>query len=118
MKTILGVESHPNLGALYEEELGEDGYRLLCAGNGREAAHLMARTRLDLLVLEPLVPGPDEVERLMAGVPELPVIINSDYATFLLRLSVWRNAAFVSKSSDLSALKRQIEQALVSSNWA
>lgn len=108
MKTILLVENHPNLGALYQEELSDAGYYTLRATSGHEASIQVALHHLDLLVLEPLVPGADEVERVLARWPHLPVIINSGHDTSLTG-RVWQRAAFVPKSSDLNELVLAIE---------
>ena len=116
MKTILLVEDNLNLGALYQEELGEAGYHMLRAGNGREALKQMAEHHLDLVVLEldlpGMLPGMDTMEQMLAAQPGLPVIINSGYASYKDSFRSWSAAAFVSKSSDLSELKLQIQQVL------
>ena len=111
MKTILLVENHPHLAALYGEELREAGYYTLHASCGHEAAIQIALHRLDLMVLEPLVPSVDEVERALARWPELPIVINSSPDSCPIHCA-WQNAAFVPKSGDLNPLKLNIEQVL------
>jgi len=115
MKTILLVEDNLNLGALYQEELGEAGYHMLWAGNGREALKQMAEHHLDLVVLDINMPGMDGIEvmeRMLAAQPGVPVILNSGYDSYKDSFRSWSASAFVSKSSDLSELKLQIQQVL------
>lgn len=112
MKTILLVEDHPNLGALYQEELSEAGYHTLHARSGDEAGQHMAGHHLDLVVIEPSAPSMDVMQRMLADWPELPVIINSGDGHPPDTFCGWDSAAFVSKSSDLSELLSQIQQVL------
>jgi len=111
MKTILLLENDPNLGALYHEELSDEGYHLLRAGDGREALQHMAEHHLDLVVLELNLPHMDGMEQMLAGRPGLPIIINSGYSGGETHFCPWASA-FVSKSSNLDELKRCIQQVL------
>ena len=112
MKTILLLEDNPNLSALYQEELSDEGYRLLRARDGREALETLAAHRPDLIVLELNLPGMEDVERMLAAQPGLPVIINSGYACDEGESFHFWASAFVLKSSNLSELKLRIQQVL------
>jgi len=117
MKTILLVEDDPNLGALYEEELSDEGYRVLRAGNGREGVEMASHDRPDIVVLDinmPGLDGLDALERMLEEQPHLPVVINTAYDSYKDSFRSWSAAVFVSKSSDLSELKLQIRQVLAS----
>ena len=111
MKTILLLEDDPNLGALYQEELSDEGHRLLRARDGREALEKLAAHSPDLIVLELNLPGMEDVERTLAAQPGLPVIINSGYSCEGESFHLWASA-FVLKSSNLSELKLRIQQVL------
>ena len=50
VKTLLIVEDDNNQRFLYEKELTEDGYRVLLAGNGKEAVNIVEEENLDLVV--------------------------------------------------------------------
>lgn len=118
MKTILLIElieDDPNLGALYQEELGDAGYHTLRAASGREAIARMMGHRLDPVVLDINMSGMDgieEMEAMLEEQPHLPVIINSGHDSYKdsFRLG---SAAYVVKSSDLSELKAQIQCVLL-----
>ena len=112
MKTILLVEDHVGLGALYQEELSEAGYHTLRAGSGAEASLQMAGQHFDLVVLEPNAPGMDVMRGLLANAPGLPIIINSGTGGSSIGFHGWNGAAFVAKSSDLSELLLRIQQLL------
>ena len=112
MKTILLVENHANLSALYQEELSDAGYHTLHARSGDEAGQHMKGHHLDLVVIEPDAPGMDVMGKLLADCPDLPVIINSGHNCSPHGFHGWSPAAFVSKSSDLSELMLRIQQIL------
>ena len=114
MKTILIVEDNLNLSALYHEELSEAGYHMLRAANGGDALKQIEEHHLDLVVLELDLPVMDDVEQMLAGQSELPVIINSCCDNYKDSFRRWSGLAFVSKSSDLSELKLRIQQVLSS----
>lgn len=115
MKSILLVEDDPNLGNLYDEELSDEGYHVLRAGNGREGVEMSGQMRPDIVVTDINMPGMDGlemIERMLAAQPGLPVIINSAYDSYKDSFRSWSAEAFVSKSSDLSELKLRIQQVL------
>lgn len=112
MKTILLVEDHPNLGALYQEELSEAGYHTLRAASGDEAGQHMKGHHLDLVVIEPSAPGMDVMKGLLESSPDLPIIINTAADRPREIFDGLHSAAFVPKSGDLSELLLQIQQVL------
>ena len=115
MKSILLVEDDPNLGNLYDEELSDEGYHVLRAGNGREGVEMSGQMRPDIVVTDINMPGMDGlemIERMLAAQPGLPFIINSAYDSYKDSFRSWSAEAFVSKSSDLSELKLRIQQVL------
>jgi DNA-binding response OmpR family regulator len=74
MKTILLVENDPNLGALYQEELGEAGYHTLRATSRRGVIEQIMEHRLDLMVLDISMPdmnGIEGMERTLEAQPYL-----------------------------------------------
>ena len=79
MKTLLIVEDDNNQRILYEKELTEDGYRVLLAGNGKEAVNIVEEENLDLVVLDINLPGIDGFEFLtsLRKKSNVPVVIVS-----------------------------------------
>ncbi len=85
MKTILVVEDAPNQGLLYEQELTDEGYRVLRAMDGREAIKVVEEHRPDCVVLDinlPVMNGLDALSKILDVQPGLPVIINTAYASY------------------------------------
>ena len=115
MKTILVVEDDPHQGVLYEQELTDEGYRVLRAMDGREAIMMAAAHRPDCVVLDinlPVMNGLDALSRILDAQPGLPVIINTAYASYQNSFMSWAADAFVLKSSNLTELKMRIKALL------
>jgi DNA-binding response OmpR family regulator len=115
MKTILVVEDDPNQGLLYEQELMDEGYRVLRAMDGREAIKVVEEHRPDCVVLDinlPVMNGLDALSKILDAQPGLPVIINTAYASYQDNFMSWAADAFVVKSSNLTELKSRIKASL------
>lgn len=83
--TILLVEDEPSLRLLVERVLREAGYRVLLAGDGKEALGVArgAASGIDLLVTDIVMPqmsGPALARRLKDELGDLPVVFVSGYA--------------------------------------
>ena len=114
-KTILVVEDDTNQRALYEEELGDEGYNILSAGDGKEALACVARQKPDLIVLDvnmPAMDGLDTLARLLESDAKIPVVLNTAYASYRDSFQSWSADAYVVKSSDLSELKSTVKRLL------
>ena len=114
-KTILVVEDDTNQRALYEEELGDEGYNILTAGDGKEALACVARQKPDLIVLDvnmPAMDGLDTLARLLESDAKIPVVLNTAYASYRDSFQSWSADAYVVKSSDLSELKATVKRLL------
>ena len=61
-KTILVVDDEPNLRSLVRAYLEKDGYRVVTAGNGREALFMARDEKPDLIVLDIMMPEMDGKE--------------------------------------------------------
>jgi CheY-like chemotaxis protein len=113
--TILVVEDDNNQRALYEEELRDEGYNVLSAPDGREALRIVSETKPDLVVLDinmPVMDGLDTLNQMLEEVREMPVIINTAYASYKDSFTSWAADAYVVKSSDLTPLKDTIKRLL------
>ncbi|MGB7910676.1 MAG: response regulator, partial [Desulfobaccales bacterium] len=64
MKTILVVDDDEAIRTLLQEELSDEGYRVLIAGNAREALKKVQEKALDLVILDIRMPGMDGLEAL------------------------------------------------------
>ena len=113
MKTILVVDDDEAIRTLLQEELEEEGYKVLIATNARDALKLVASEALDLVILDIRMPGMDGLEALprILGIKEgLPVIMNTAYSQYQDSFMSWAADAYVVKSSDLTELKEKIKE--------
>jgi len=114
MKTILVVDDERNLSLLYEQELGEEGYRVIVANNAKDAIDQIEKTPPDLVVMDIRMPGMDGIEamgRILSRNNQMPIILNSAYSSYKDNFMSWSADAYVVKSSDLTELKREIRRA-------
>lgn len=113
--TVLVVEDDQNQRALYEEELTEEGYRVLTAGDGREALRQVESGHPDLVVMDvnmPVMDGLDTLSQLLERHSRLPVIINTAYASYKDSFNSWSADAYIVKSSNLTELKATVKRLL------
>ncbi len=115
MKTILVADDDEAIRSLIQEELTEDGYKVLTATNAREALKVVETEPLDLVILDIRMPGMDGLEALprILGLKEgLPVILHTAYSQYKESFMSWAADAYIVKSSDLTELKAKIKELL------
>jgi len=113
MKTILVVDDDEAIRTLLQEELEDEGYKVLIATNARDALKMVAAEPLDLVILDIRMPGMDGLESLprILGIKEgLPVIMNTAYTQYQDSFMSWAADAYVVKSSDLTELKEKVKE--------
>jgi CheY-like chemotaxis protein len=114
-KKILVVEDEEGLRLLYEEELKSEGYEVLTAGNGREAIQQLENGKPDLIILDivmPVMDGMEALGRIVGKERKIPIILNTSYSGYRQDFMSWAADAYVTKSSDLSELKKKIRELL------
>ncbi len=112
---ILLVEDDVNQRALFEEELCDEGYRVVTAGDGREALSVASKHKPDLVVMDvnmPVMDGLDTMARLLEEDRHIPVIIHTAYASYRESFSSWSADAYIVKNSDLTELKNAVRELL------
>jgi DNA-binding NtrC family response regulator len=115
LKTLLVVDDDGSCRKLYESELSDEGYVVAGASSGAEALKLLEASKFDLVILDVKMPGMDGLDTLceiMKTKRNLPVVINSAYATFKSNFTTWNAEAYVVKSSNLDELKRTVRAIL------
>jgi len=115
-KKILIVENEEGQRLLYEQELNEEGYFVLCAKNGKEALKCLEESPCDLIVLDIVMPEMDGIEvlsKIASRYKRMPVILHTAYAHYKNDFMTWLADAFVVKSSDLSLLKKTVKALLM-----
>lgn len=81
--TVLVVEDTELLRRIYSDKLAQDGYEVLSAGDGLEALNLLRSNKVDLVLLDLVMPRMSGIEALDAikadpRTREIPVIILSN----------------------------------------
>ena len=112
MKTILVVDDDEAIRTLLQEELSDEGYRVIIAGNARDALKKVEEEALDLVILDIRMPGMDGLEalpRILGLKEDLPVILNTAYTQYRESFMSWAADAYVVKSSDLTELKAKVK---------
>jgi len=116
MSRILVVEDEANLRLLYRNELEIEGYEVSDVGTGAEALQVLEYEKIDAVVLDlrlPDVYGLQLLDEMLCQRRKLPIIINTAYDQFRHDFHSWGAEAFVTKSSDLSELKKTLARAVM-----
>lgn len=117
--TILVVEDDRNQRLLYQTELGGEGYNVVIACDGKEAVQKAETQPLDLIVMDIAMPNMDGIEalgKILAKNNQIPIILNTAYASYKDNFMTWSADAYVIKSSDMKELKDKIAEILASRN--
>ena len=115
MEKVLCVDDDLSLLRLYQEELTEDGYKVILAKDGKEALKKFEKESPDVVVMDIRMPVMDGIETLTAMLGkdrQVPVILNTAYPQYRENFMTWGAEAYVIKSSDLTELKRKIREVL------
>src|SRR4030043_2065343 len=114
-RKILLVENEEGQRLLYEQELNEEGYLVLCAKNGKEALKGLEELPCDLVILDIRMPEMDGfgvLGKIVSRYKKMAVILHTAYAHYQNDFMTWLADAFVVKSSDLSVLKKTVKELL------
>jgi two-component system, response regulator, stage 0 sporulation protein F len=118
MKTVLVADDDKNLRRLYKAELEAEGYRIMLAENGLQAADIIERENPDVVVMDirmPEVDGLEAMAKILKKNRRVPIILNSAYSYFQDYFLTWAADAYLIKSADLQPLKEKIREVLCSS---
>jgi DNA-binding NtrC family response regulator len=114
---ILVADRNQHVREFLKRELMAEGYRVRLAKNVQEVLKQVYHTEtLDLLILDPDLPGTDKLallKKLQNRIPALPVVVHTylaDYTDYTNELS---KLAFVEKSgSSVESLKKMVHEIL------
>ena len=115
MAKILVVEERKSLRTLYKLDLESEGYAVVTARSADEALRTIGSESLDLVVCEIGPPGMDglqAMERMIARLPETPLVLNSASSPDRIRLPSPAPDACIVKSSDTGELRAKIRELL------
>ena len=112
---LLIVDDEDYTRLLYEENFKRSGYSVSLATNGSEAVATVKKEKPDLVILDLGLSTNDGFET-MAAIraenPNLPVIINTNYAHFRADIRSWIADAFMIKSSNIEELLTKTSELL------
>jgi DNA-binding response OmpR family regulator len=112
---ILLVDDEQEQLSLYEQALREEGYLVLCAGNGKQALVCLEASPFDLVILDvvmPVMDGIEALERIVSRYRKMPIILHSGCPDYHTDFMTWLADAFVVKSPDVSVLKESVKALL------
>jgi DNA-binding response OmpR family regulator len=115
MEKVLCVDDDLSLLRLYQEELTEEGYKVILAKDGKEALKKFEKESPNVVVMDIRMPLMDGIETLTAMLGkdrQVPVILNTAYPQYRENFMTWGAEAYVIKSSDLTELKQKIREVL------
>jgi two-component system autoinducer 1 sensor kinase/phosphatase LuxN len=118
MRSILFADDNKNIREFCKQELEDEGYRVLLARDGAEAARLVQKEHIDLAILDinmPIVNGFEAAQRIKAIAPAIPIMFFTAHDEDCIRDHRSRlAAACVEKTDDLAELKQVAARLLTS----
>lgn len=93
MARVLIIEDSINLRLLYRQDLEAEGYEIVAAGSGTEAINVLTHTKIDVVVLDLLLPdvsGLQLMDEILLLRRSLSIIINTAYGRFAMTSSAGR----------------------------
>jgi len=115
MKRVLIIDDDPWIRRLYQEELCEEGYDVISSDGEKGLLLLIAAKRPDLILLEIRLRsrnGLDILQDIRNVFQRIPVILTTACPGFELDPKSVAADAYISKNSNLTKLKQQIEKCL------
>lgn len=117
MAEILVVDDDRNLRELLDIMLTQEGYRVKCANNGKEALTLCQKYSFDLVITDlkmPKVDGIDFLKGIKEISPETLVILMTAYASGETAVTAMQEGAYdyLEKNFDIEDLKNTVQAAL------
>jgi CheY-like chemotaxis protein len=112
---ILLVDDEENLLMLYKQELLDEGYQVITAGDAREGIEKIKAGNLDVVIMDIRMPAMDGLEaigKILGLKKDIPIILNTAYSNYKEDFMSWAADAYVVKSSDLTQLKNTIREVL------
>jgi DNA-binding NtrC family response regulator len=114
---ILIVEDRDSLRRMLERALGQEGYEVSAAADGRSGMRLLAERPFDFVLTDlklPDVSGIEVLEASRAAQPRVPVVVLTGYGTVGTAVEAMKLGAydFLEKPLEIDDLARLIERAL------
>lgn len=114
--TILVIDDEENIRMLYQAELSyEEGYKVMTAESASEGLEILKNEKIDLVVLDIMMPemdGLEMLEKIRTDYGNIPVILCTAYGTYKQDIKSMKADDYVMKSSNTTALKKSIRNIL------
>lgn len=109
-KTIAIIEDDEHIGNIIEKNLWREGYEVVRAYSGTEANYLLEKQKIDLILLDLMLPGLSG-EELLAQIKNIPVIVVSAKVGVDDKVSLLLSGAvdYVTKPFDMKELLARIQ---------
>lgn len=109
-KTIAIIEDDEHIGNIIEKNLWREGYEVVRAYSGTEASYLLEKQKIDLILLDLMLPGLSG-EELLAQIKDIPVIVVSAKVGVDDKVSLLLSGAvdYVTKPFDMKELLARIQ---------
>jgi DNA-binding NtrC family response regulator len=116
-RTVLIADDEPNIRRVLEAMLIKDGFDVLLAENGKKAVDAAARSTIDLLISDLIMPdmtGLEVLQVVKEMQPHCAAIMITAYGTIKTAVEAMRLGAFnyITKPFDVDDLRLMIKQAL------
>jgi CheY-like chemotaxis protein len=115
MNRILIVDDDPAIQLLYAEELSEEGYDVVSSDGEKGLLQLIGAKRPDLILLDVKLrnrSGLNLLQDIRYAFHGIPIIVTTAYSASQIDPKSVGADAYVTKNSDLTGLKQQIEKCL------
>ncbi len=115
MKRILVVDDEESIRLLYQEELQDQGYEVILAGDADEAIIKFTEMSPHLVILDIKMPGLsgiDLLRTLREQSRDVPIILSTAYGEYKQNFETWASDAYVVKSANLDGLISKIQEIL------
>lgn len=113
---ILLVEDDENVSLLYRQALEDEGYDVVCVGDGKSAVDEAREKKPDLVIMDINLPrkmdGLESMSHILSEDKDIPVIINTGYSEYKDNFMSWAAEAYVLKSADLTPLLDAVRDVL------
>lgn len=114
-KSILIIDDEPKIRALFRSQLREAGFHAFEADSGREALRLLVKKKIDLTVLDILLPesnGLEIFDEMKKKYPEIKIIVSSVHPAEDQQFLISGADAYYSKSESIAFLIDKIKTIL------
>lgn len=115
VEKVLCIDDDLSLLRLYQDELTEEGYKVILAKDGREALAKFEKEKPHVVIMDIRMPVTDGIETLTAMLGkdrQVTVILNTAYPQYKENFMTWGAEEYLIKSSDLTELKKKVREVL------